>query len=497
MLDPSAERFARNFQFMPFAVALTTVEEGRFLNINEAFTEIYGYAKAEILGKSPREAPIWADPGDRVAVVGRILAGQPVRDLEARVLRRDGQERWVSYSGQLIELDGTPVLLSASMDITERKRVAAALQEREFFFRESQRAADIGSYKTNLQTGFWESSEVMDQIFGIPPDFRRDLDGWAELVHPDDREAMTAYLFDQVIGQRQPFSREYRIVRRRDRAVRWVFGLGVASFDGDGRPLFLIGTIQDITARKLRDEELQRKTAEMERFTHMVSHDLKSPLVTVQTFLGYLEQDLAQGKSDRVAKDMAFIRDAADRMGLLLDDLLEVSRVGRVVNPPIKVQVSELVREAGKAVAGALASRNVRLERTGPDLLLHGDRPRLEELWQNLLENAVKYMGDQPEPRIVLGVEPAEAAELEPVLFIRDNGMGIDPRYLTRIFGLFEQLDPASAGSGLGLALVKRIVEFYGGRIWAESAGPGQGSCFRFTLPRALEPDHQGAIHER
>ncbi len=116
--------------------------------------------------------------------------------------------------------------------------------------------------------------------------------------------------------------------------------------------------------------------------------------------------------------------------------------------------------------------------------LLFGDRPRLVEIWQNLVENAVKYMGEQPAPRLTIGLERQGE---ETVFFVCDNGMGIDPRYHDKIFGIFEKLDPKSEGTGIGLAIVKRIVELYQGKIWVESAGLGQGACFRFTLPGAVK----------
>ncbi|MDR3670249.1 MAG: HAMP domain-containing sensor histidine kinase [Holophaga sp.] len=238
-----------------------------------------------------------------------------------------------------------------------------------------------------------------------------------------------------------------------------------------------------------RTQELQQKHAEMERFTYMVSHDLKSPLVTIRTFLDYLEQDLRQDKAERAAKDMTFIRDAAGKMAHLLEDLLVVSRVGRVVNPSTRVTLASLVQEALKSVGGAIASRAVEITLEGPPVELFGDHPRLEELWQNLIENAVKYMGDQPAPRIALG---AQVTPLETRFYVRDNGMGIDPRFHGKVFGLFEQLDPATEGTGLGLALVKRIVEHYEGRVWLESQGSGQGTCFWFTLPGALHALNQG-----
>jgi signal transduction histidine kinase len=238
-----------------------------------------------------------------------------------------------------------------------------------------------------------------------------------------------------------------------------------------------------------RERELREKNAEMERFTYTISHDLKSPLVTVQTFLGYLEQDLG-ADPERAVQDMAYVRTAADRMGRLLKELLEMSRIGRIVTPPTRATFRELAEEARAAVAGAASLRGVEIRIEGGEgPLLEGDRPRLVELCQNLMENAVKYMGDQTEPRVEAGWERSGP---DRVFYVRDNGMGFDPRFREKIFGLFEKLDPNSEGTGFGLALARRIAELHGGTLWAESEGEGRGSCFRFTLPGAIREAREG-----
>ena len=258
-------------------------------------------------------------------------------------------------------------------------------------------------------------------------------------------------------------------------------GVPVRSGDEIGRLAAAFNHMTSELARSYKD--LQEKNAELERFTYTVSHDLKSPLVTVKTFLGYLEEDMASVNTGRIDKDVLYIRTAAEKMGLLLDELLEMSRIGRLINPPVRAMFRELVEDALQTVAGSISERGVEVQVSG-DVSLYGDRPRLVEIWQNLIENAVKFMGDQTSPQIEIGVEMLGG---EQVFFVRDNGVGINPRYANKIFGLFEKLDPKSKGTGLGLALVKRIVEFYQGRIWAESPGVGQGACFRFTLPQAIK----------
>jgi len=251
--------------------------------------------------------------------------------------------------------------------------------------------------------------------------------------------------------------------------------------DADGQPLMAVITLSDVTERKRAEEELKEKNDELVRFTYTVSHDLKSPLVTVRTFLGYLEEDIQKQDEAGVRQDFDHIRTAADRMSRLLDELLDLSRVGRKMNPPVQVPLQTVVKEALDLVAGRLAQGGVKVEVTEAPVLLHGDRPRLVEVFQNLVDNAAKFMGDQPAPRIEVGVD---AGGGEPVLFVRDNGIGIDPRHQKKLFGLFEKLDPGTEGTGIGLAQVRRIVQVHGGKIWAESAGRGHGACFRFTLAK-------------
>jgi signal transduction histidine kinase len=248
----------------------------------------------------------------------------------------------------------------------------------------------------------------------------------------------------------------------------------------------VIAFVVDITERKQAEAqrekligELEDKNAELERFTYTVSHDLKTPLITVKGFVGLLEQDIAAESAERIKSDMTRITEATDKMQRLLDELLQLSRIGRVVNPPVEVSLDELAREAVELIAGEITEFGVEVE-ISPDLpVVHGDRPRLLEVIQNLVDNAVKFMGGQPDPRIEIGVRQEGR---ETVFYVRDNGIGIDPRYHEKVFDLFDQLDQKIKGTGIGLALVKRIVETHEGRIWIESEGPGQGSTFCFTI---------------
>jgi virulence factor Mce-like protein len=219
----------------------------------------------------------------------------------------------------------------------------------------------------------------------------------------------------------------------------------------------------------------------LEGFTYTVSHDLKSPLITIQGFLGLLRQDVAEGNTQRIEDDCARIERAAQAMQELLDDLLELSRIGLFTNPPQGVSLDDLAREVLELLAGPLRRSGATVEVTPGLPTVWGDPVRIREVLQNLLENALKYLGEPEDPCIVLDAQEIERGKVR--VSVGDNGIGIDPQHKERIFGLFQQLDKKSDGTGVGLALVRRIVEFHGGEVWVESEGPGSGSTFYFTLP--------------
>jgi signal transduction histidine kinase len=245
---------------------------------------------------------------------------------------------------------------------------------------------------------------------------------------------------------------------------------------------------KELEKRKALIQELESKNQELERFTYTVSHDLKSPLFTIRGFLGYLEQDALSGNRERLTADIQRISEATDKMQALLNDLLELSRIGRMKNESTMIPFGEILQDAIGLVEGRLLERKVTL-RIGENLpVVYGDRPRLVEVLQNLLDNAAKFMGEKTEPCIDVGWVSDTAQDELSTFFVRDNGVGIATEHLERIFGLFNKLDPRSEGTGIGLALVRRIIEVHGGRIWVESQA-GEGTTFFFTLPSRPLPD--------
>jgi len=295
-------------------------------------------------------------------------------------------------------------------------------------------------------------------------------------VHPDDLASFRQSIVEAA-QRMERWTLEFRIVKSGGR-IKWLRGSSNPRRLPDGSILWN-GVLLDITERRRAEEELELRNEELIHFMYTVSHDLKSPVVTIRTFLGYLEQDIQNQEAARVAKDLDYMRTAADKMSRLLEDLLELSRIGHKVNPSGEAPLQAIVNEALALVAGRIAQRGAQVQVTVEPIGLYGDRPRLVQVFQNLVDNAVQFMGDQPAPRVEIGVEQDRD---KIVLFVRDNGIGIDPRHQPKLFGLFEKLDPASEGTGIGLALARRIVEAHGGRIWVESEGLGKGATFRFTL---------------
>ncbi|HET7294427.1 MAG TPA: ATP-binding protein [Vicinamibacteria bacterium] len=311
--------------------------------------------------------------------------------------------------------------------------------------------------------------------------------GWRTALHPDDHAQDDRDL--ETLKAHRPVVTEVRTITRSG-DVRWVRVYGHPVWnEAENRLAGIYGAVKDVTEAKQAEaerealiRELAAKNAELERFTYTASHDLKSPLVTVRGFLAFLERDALEGNHEQLREGIRRIERATERMARLVDELLALSRVGRLVGPARPTPFGELAEEAASLVAGRIEQRGARV-RIADDLpVVWGDRSRLVQVVQNLLDNAVKFMGDQKDPVIEIGVRRQGA---EPVLFVRDNGAGIAAGDQERVFGLFDKLDPEGEGAGVGLALVKRIVELHGGRIWVESEGPGRGSAFCFTLPPA------------
>lgn len=376
----------------------------------------------------------------------------------------------------------------AGREAAERRVAEAALRESMDRYRLITSVSSDYAFSTELVPGpglrlNWAAG-AFEQITGFSFDEYVARGGWRAAVHPDDLGQDDHDL--ETVRSNRPVASEIRTICK-DGSVRWVRVYAHPVWDEASNSLRgIFGAVQDISERKAAEaereqliHELEGRNAELERFTYTVSHDLKSPLITIRGFLGHIEQAALDGRIDAVRADMDRVYKSTAKMHQLLDDLLELSRIGRLAKAPEEIPFDAIVRDALDLTHGRLAAAKVAVEVEGPLPVVRVDRDRLVEVVQNLIDNAAKFMGDQDNPRIVIGAKETAWGR---AFFVSDNGEGVDPRYAERVFNLFDKLDPKSSGTGVGLALVKRIVEVHGGRVWVESVGKSQGSTFLFTL---------------
>ncbi|HYX42083.1 MAG TPA: ATP-binding protein, partial [Pyrinomonadaceae bacterium] len=321
-------------------------------------------------------------------------------------------------------------------------------------------------------------------------------------VHPDDLRAGRAQ--PQPTTEPQEFVREYRL-RRADGAYRWIIEHGAARFQPDGSFAGRIGSAMDITEHKLAEEEIKRLNENLERrvgerteqleaanreleaFSYSVSHDLRAPLRAIDGFSRILLEDHAGQLDAEGRRVLDVIRTSAHRMAQLIDDLLAFSRFNRQPLAQAEIDMTALVHEVRAQIHAATVCPKCewRIARLP---VAQGDRALVAQVLANLLSNAIKYTHREGQPVIeVCGYERAG----EQVYYVRDNGVGFDMRYADKLFDVFQRLhnEAEFEGTGVGLAIVKRIIERHGGRVWAEGR-VGAGATFYFALPQTAGQNH-------
>jgi PAS domain S-box-containing protein len=475
------ERFSKIFAVTPDPLVVTLLADGTILEANQAFIDAFGWTREEVIGATTLALGMWIDPSRRAVLTTLLRSSGKLESLELPFRSKDGSVRHYLVSLAQLELEGTPCAYVVFRDQTERLRTLRALEMSEARLRGLADATFEGIAIT--QGGkILDANDQLAAMYGKKPE---DLIGQdvSELVAPESLDLVQSKM-------RERNDRAYEHVAIRADGSRFPVEVRGRHATIQGLPV-RVTAIRDVSQRKKAEverehliAELSARNAEMEQFTYTVSHDLKSPLVTINGFLGALESDIQVGDGERIKSDMERIASAASKMMRLLDDLLELSRVGRIAIASERVDLRDVIAEALELVSGPLAARGARVVVQGSLPVVAGSRLRLLQVFQNLLENALKYMGNQPNPLVEIGERP-DATGL--VCFVRDNGMGVKPAHAERIFGLFEKLDPRSEGTGLGLALVRRILEYHGGKVSVESDGM-HGSTFVLWFPREPKP---------
>lgn len=421
------------------------------------------------------------------------------RDLttEYRLQKADGTTIWVRSKGSAYsQSDGRVTAFGTTSDITERKCMEEDLRKSKEMYGNIFENSIIGIFQSIPGGKYLSVNPAFARLFGYdtPEELIASVTdiGHQLYLNPLDRDRAIKTILEQ--GFLEGFELE---TRRKDGTKFWVSMNTIIEQDENG--MRFDGTVEDITERKraveelckARDElerrvdertsELETKNSEMERFIYTVSHDLRTPLISMSGFMGFLKQDLEKGDPKRVEEDLRIVNDAVMKMDRLLLETLELSRIGRVVNPPEDVPFGEIVEDALKQTRSKIESKGFKVSVAQDLPVVNVDRMRIAEVLVNLIENSIKYTGSQGNPEIEIG---QRTDGKDRVFFVRDNGIGIDPRQHEKVFELFYKVDKKSEGSGAGLAIVKKIIEVHGGRIWIESE-LGMGSTVCFTLPLA------------
>ncbi len=466
--------------------------EGQCIHFNDAFATFHKFRSkdecARNLAAYPELLEVYLPDGTLVPpehwAVPRALRGESATSAEFILRRRDTDETWVGcYNfAPIRNTDGAIVgTVVTARDITDRKEAEKTLFAERTMLRTLIDTIPDLMWLKDPDGVYLACNPEFEKFFGAAE---------ADIVGKTDYDYVDSSLADffrendqRAIAAGRPSTNDEWVTYASDGKKRFLAVIKTPMFAQDGSLIGVLGIARDITALKQAEEELARKNDYMEQFLYTTSHDMRTPLVTVKTFLGFLENDISEGNWKQYSHDLKFIHQAADKMKQLLDRLQDLSRINLAKTDPLKVTLSEILAEASESLAGTIEASRAEIHFPETDVILYGSREHLCVVWQNLIENAIIHGRDGCVPAVRLGVRQDES---ETIFSVQDNGIGIEPRYLNRVFMMFEKLEPQSPGAGLGLTITKYVIENEGGRIWAESSGDGTGSCFCFTLPRAV-----------
>jgi PAS domain S-box-containing protein len=508
-LEASRTRYFALYDMAPVGY-FTVSEKGLILEANLRGGQLLGVEMNRLV-KQPLSRYIAPEDQDIYYMHQKRLLEAGKREVcDLRMCRQDGSLFWARFetSSARDGDDGPMVCRLAVSDITDRHRVEEELKESKKRLVEAQQVARLGYYDLDVAAGTWTSSQILDDVFGIGDDYRRDIEGWSLLIHPEDRQSMLEYLENVVLRKKQPFDREYRIVRPSDQHTRRVHGLGKVECDPLGKPVKMIGTIRDITEYKHVEEEkrnLERQVQKKQKLESLgvlaggIAHDFNNLLMAV---LGHAELALEELPAASPARrNLAEIMAAARRAADLSLQMLAYS--GKAVFTAERVGLRDLVEEMAdllKATISKSAILTLNLESGLPPI--QADPSQIRQIVMNLIINASEAIGGRS-GAITVSAGSTRCDEeylrktelhdgLAPGLYVflevTDTGIGMDVDTQSRIFEPF--FSTKFTGRGLGLAAVLGIVRAHKGALKVSSE-PGKGTTLRVLFP-ALEEAGEG-----
>ncbi len=396
-----------------------------------------------------------------------------------RIKRPDGTIVY-AFSESTIDFDSSqkPLRLFGTLqDITEIEKTQEQLAETSHKLNEAQALAHIGNWGVDLTTNTINCSDELYNICGLNKnETTLSFELFLSFVHPDD----LAFVNEKIYGMLKDFKTVnliYRIIKT-DGTIRWVDAQNKVDLDTNGSPMRFYGVCQDITERKKVEEQLQAVNKELETFSYSVSHDLRAPLRAINGFSKILQEDYASILDADGISFLDEIMNNTKRMGTLIDDLLTFSRLGRKEILTSEINMTALVKSVKEEVLTGYTGTIKFLIHVLPSA--KGDPALIRQVWVNLISNAIKYSQHKSKSKVEIG-SYIKGSEI--VFFIKDNGVGFNMQYYDKLFGVFQRLHSQEEfeGTGVGLAIVEKIINRHNGRVWAESK-LNEGSCFYFSL---------------
>lgn len=482
--------------------------DSKISRFNHAFEHLTGYTASEVIGQELKMLFPEASRDESLNKIARTLSGEYWESVGIPILRKDGEVRIALWnSANIYAEDGKTLLatIAQGQDITERNRAEEALQESKGKFRLLSEQSLMGIIIVQDYVFKYANQALSDILeYSIEEMLNWKPKEYAKIIHPDDLAFVMEQARKKQLGEEDIVAHyEWRAVTKTGK-VKWIeIYSKTISFEGETADLV---TMIDITERKQAEEERERllreleaKTKELEQIVYVTSHDLRSPLVNVQGFSKELEQSIKELSAalqsadipaavkdevspildENVPEALRYIHTSTTKMDLLLSGLLRLSRLGRAALTIEKLDMTKLMSEIAGAFEFQLKEKDAGLViDTLPPC--QGDKMQINQVFSNLLDNALKYL--DPNRQGVIKIS-GELEDGQSVYCVEDNGVGIAPDHQAKIFEIFNQLDPStSSGEGLGLAIVQKILERHNGKIWLESE-PGKGSKFFVALP--------------